>query len=446
MTDLSLPPNAGEFERAVLGSLLIDAPMFGEVNKIIKTPSAFYEHKHGWIYAAITKIAKRKENVDLLTVSMQLAKDNLLHECGGESYLADLVNTVPTALNIITYANEVAGKYISRKIFLAAQELSRLAYDNADVDSKRVKAKSLITTALEGSEQSTRLSWADAVDGFMDGLYERVYGDAQTQFSFGIAPLDTMMGDALEPGNLIIIAAKKKRGKSTLMRTHALFNAKADHGVGIFSYEEREFNVVKTMLAREAMSTTSAASLRTMVNREGRENEAAAIYKKLLDKAAELKRLPIHTFYSGNWIVEDCVSEMERLRDLFGVRLFAVDYVQIIPPSKNTKERRLDLAHISGSLARAAKDLGVLILLGSQVNDEGRAREAEDIENDCDAKILITADDSDIILQRPGKPIPVTLKVELNRHGPTGAIDAMFNGAYGTFVEAIKEPLGSAFK
>jgi len=443
MTDLTLPPNAGDFERAVLGSLMLDPLMFGEINKIIKTPSAFYEHKHGWIYAAIAKIAKRKENVDLLTVSMQLAKDNLLHECGGESYLAELVNTIPTALSIVTYANEVAEKYISRKLFLMAQEMSRLAYENADVDAKRIKAKALMNTALEGAEKNARLSWRETVDEALIGLYEGVWGDAPGEmFTTGISELDTVLDESLMLGKMIIVAAKPKRGKSTLMRSIALTNAKLDKPIAIFSYEEREHNIAKTMLAREARSTVSTMALRRMVKTEGRDEEAATIYNNLIQKANELKRLPIEVVYASGWTVEDAVMEMERLRDVNGTRLFVMDYAQRVRASNPKLDRRLQLAHIGQSIANAAHDLNVTILLGSQVNDDGRTREAEDLENEMDVKILIEADDTSVALGQAGKSVPVTLKVMLNRNGPSGDVAAAYNGAHRLFMAAdtIKLP------
>lgn len=436
MNDLTLPPHNEPFEKALLGSLMLDPMEFGKVDKIIKTPQAFYLHKHGWVYAAIAKIAKRKESVDLLTVGMQLGKDGLFDEIGGDAYLAELINSIPTALSIETYANEVAEKYLSRKIFLVSQDMARLAYTNDEAEDKRMKAKGLLATALEGSERTKRLPFGDAVDDALVKMYEDVWGDAPTDmFTTGISDLDRVLDESLMLGKMIIVAAKPKRGKSTLMRSMALANAKQGKPVAIFSYEEKEFNIVKTMLAREALSTVSTMALRRMVHKEGRGDEAATIYSRLVATGNQLKRLPIEIVYASGWTVEDAVMEMERLRDTNGTRLFAVDYAQRVRES-GKRDRRFELAHIGQSIANAAHDLDVTILLGSQVNDDGRTREAEDLENEMDVKVLIEADESSVGMAQLGKSVPVTLKVLLNRNGPSGDVTATYNGAHRLFAAA----------
>lgn len=448
MTDYTLPPHDESHERAVLGSLLIDPETFGDIHQIIKTPKAFYEIKHGWIYDAMTKVAKRRENIDLLTVATQLVKDGLFQECGGNAYLAELVTTgAPTALNIRTYAGIVADKYVSRKLFMASQEMARLAYTNEEVEQKRIKAKSLLATALEGTERRERANWQASVDLSLEKLYEDIWGERPAEiFTTGISELDKVLDESLFLGKMWIIAAKPKRGKSTLMRSIALANAKAGKPVCIFSHEEKEMNIVKTMLAREALSTVSTMSLRRMVHQEGRDEEAGAIFKRLLKAGDDLKKLPVELVYASGMTAEDEVMEMERLRDTCGTRLFVVDYAQRMRPTDARADRRLQLAHIGQAIANAAHDLDVTILLGSQVNDDGRTREAEDLENEMDVKILIEADESAVSIAQQGKSVPVTLKVMLNRNGPSGDVPALYNGAHRLFTAADIVSLGSAFK
>lgn len=448
MADLSLPPNNIEAEEAVLGSLLIDPFVFSEIDKIIKTPSAFYVHKNGWIYKAIGDIIRRHESVDLLTVSADLAGKRLLDEIGGEGYLAQLVNTVPTAMNVATYAKIVADRAIDRRMLAATSEIARIAYDGSiGPDQKRAKTKAAIAEAFEGTERRERVNWQESVDLSLEKLYEDIWGERPAEiFTTGISELDKVLDESLFLGKMWIIAAKPKRGKSTLMRSIALANAKAGKPVCIFSHEEKEMNIVKTMLAREALSTVSTMSLRRMVHQEGRDEEAGAIFKRLLKAGDDLKRLPVELVYASGMTAEDEVMEMERLRDTCGTRLFVVDYAQRMRPTDARADRRLQLAHIGQAIANAAHDLDVTILLGSQVNDEGRTREAEDLENEMDVKILIEADESAVSIAQQGKSVPVTLKVMLNRNGPSGDVPALYNGAHRLFTAADIVSLGSAFK
>lgn len=445
MADLSLPPNSQPAEEALLGSILIDPFCFGDVDKIIKTPTAFFMTVNGWVYKAIKQVSQRHDNIDLLTVAAELSKDRLLDEIGGEGYLANLINSVPTALNVLTYAQIVADRFAERRMLAAASEIARLAYDGlVGSDEKRAKAKAALMEAFEGTERNQRKTWDQTVDDTLAEMYERVWGESQEFFTTGISDLDAMLGESLEPGKMIIVAAKRKRGKSTFMRGMALTNAKQGKPISIFSCEEREHNIAKTMLSREALSTVSTYALRQMVHKEGREAEAASIYNRLLQKGNALKQMPISAVYAAGMTVDDMTSEMERLRDVSGTRLFVVDYAQRIKEA-GKRERRLELARIGLELSNAATRLGVTILLGSQVNDEGRTREAEDLENETDAKLSIQVDET-TFAAKSSDGIPVRLVVELNRNGPSGEVSAIFNGAHRVFASATTAPLGNAYK
>lgn len=445
MTQLYIPPHDEENEKAVLASILIDPPIFREIDKIIRKPAAFYIHRHAWIYESMQRLALKKLDIDLNTVSSDLVDRGYLAEIG-PMYLIDLLNSgAPTAQNAATYAQLVADKWLDRRIHLAATKIAQLsAAASMDGEDKRISAKAILADAFEGTERNQRKTWNQTVDDTLAEMYERVWGESQEFFTTGISDLDAMLGESLEPGKMIIVAAKRKRGKSTFMRGMALTNAKQGKPISIFSCEEREHNIAKTMLSREALSTVSTYALRQMVHKEGREAEAAGIYNRLVQKGNALKQMPISAVYAAGMTVDDMTSEMERLRDVSGTRLFVVDYAQRVKEA-GKRERRLELARIGLELSNAATRLGVTILLGSQVNDEGRTREAEDLENETDAKLSIQVDET-TFAAKPSDGIPVRLVVELNRNGPSGEVAAIFNGAHRVFASATTKPLGSAYK
>ena len=94
MADLILvPPHSVETEEAVLGSLLIDSEAILKVASFLQ-PENFYVVKNQWVYEAMLRLQDRREPIDLLTVSQELAKNGKLDEAGGESYIAQLTTTV----------------------------------------------------------------------------------------------------------------------------------------------------------------------------------------------------------------------------------------------------------------------------------------------------------------------------------------------------------------
>ena len=130
-----LPPQNLEAEKSLLGSILIDKDAFMNVMDMI-TPDDFYKNAHRDILETIIELSEKNEPVDILTLSNRLEEKGQLERIGGRSYLASLSNAVPTASHIKQYATIVQRKSTLRKLLSAADQISRLGYeeDGEDID------------------------------------------------------------------------------------------------------------------------------------------------------------------------------------------------------------------------------------------------------------------------------------------------------------------------
>lgn len=219
MADLSLPPQNIEAEEAVLGSLLIDPEAALRIAPFLKH-EMFYVVKNGWIYDSVLKLQERHEAIDLLTVSSELAKDNRLDEIGGESYLAQLVNTVPTALNVETYAHIVEEMATRRRMLNAASEIARIAYDKmTPIDQVVEKSEAAVFAVTEGSGDGQMVSMRTAVNDFFERIeYLHEHRDEPLGIPTGYPDLDKLTG-GMNRGDLIIIAARPGVGKCVTAQT-----------------------------------------------------------------------------------------------------------------------------------------------------------------------------------------------------------------------------------
>lgn len=434
MSEIITLPNSLDDEQALLGSLLRDSQAIVLVGGLV-SESDFYDQRHQPIYAAIQAVSKRGEVIDLWGVSQELERMNRL-ESIGDMYLFTLTQTIATSLNVRGYADAVIGLARRRRMIAAASDIARLAFaQDIPIDEAAASAQAALNGAIDSGGASERMTWMQALSGALGEIDEFVYAeDEPAVFKFGIAELDNRLGDALMPGNMGIVAAKRKRGKSTLMRQHLMRNAQNGHPGAIFSYEEREFNIAKSVLSRESMREISRTKLRAM-RLAGKETEVARTLEEINKAATRVSNLRIHPLMTAGWRVEQVCLQMEYYARAHGVRVFEIDYLQLISSSRQ-ESRRLELAEISKQLltttkALKAKGYPVLTLLGSQVNDDGRTREAEDPENDCDFKILIEPVDN----AGPAKDgrHPVNLDVQLNRHGDTGKVAATFDAPRANF-------------
>jgi len=106
-----LPPQSIDAERSLLGSLLLDKNSITRVVDFL-LPKDFYKQTHKEIYQAVVELFERSEPIDLLSVATKLKEKKLLDNVGGNAYLTELVNTVPTSTHIANYAKIIQRKRI----------------------------------------------------------------------------------------------------------------------------------------------------------------------------------------------------------------------------------------------------------------------------------------------------------------------------------------------
>jgi replicative DNA helicase len=128
-----IPPQAIEFEKAVLGVLMINKNV---IHSIIDTlsDSDFYNDSHGKIYKAIVELSQQHNPIDIHTVSQQLKTNGDIDSIGGPFYLTQLTNEIASAAHIEFHAGIIKQESIKRKLINIGADIQRLAFDsNEDV-------------------------------------------------------------------------------------------------------------------------------------------------------------------------------------------------------------------------------------------------------------------------------------------------------------------------
>jgi len=96
-----LPPQSIEAEQSLLGCLMLDKNAITKVADFLR-PEDFYRGSHQEIYQACQELFEKGEPIDFLALSNRLKEKGQLEEIGGNSYLAELVNSVPTASHVLS--------------------------------------------------------------------------------------------------------------------------------------------------------------------------------------------------------------------------------------------------------------------------------------------------------------------------------------------------------
>ena len=125
---LKVPPHSIEAEQSVLGSMLIDPESWDKVAELV-TDNDFYNRSHQIIFRAITRLLNSSQPIDLITVSEELEKHDELEDAGGFAYLGELAKNTPSSANVVSYAQIISERAITRELIGVAHEIAEVGYN-----------------------------------------------------------------------------------------------------------------------------------------------------------------------------------------------------------------------------------------------------------------------------------------------------------------------------
>ncbi|MGZ3525655.1 MAG: replicative DNA helicase, partial [Thermodesulfobacteriota bacterium] len=248
-----LPPQHIEAEQSVLGGILIENYAINKVMEILK-PDDFYRDSHRKIFEALIVLSERDEPADSITLTNELKNSGHLDSVGGASYVASLIDLIPTAANIEYYAKIVREKAILRKLIQTSTDIITQSYeDRGDVEGFLDEAERAIFDISENRVRPSFYPIKDVVKGsfkILERLYEKK--ELVTGVPSGFKELDRMTA-GFQPSDLIIVAGRPSMGKTAFCLNLAQYAAiEKKNPVAIFSLEMSKEQLVIRMLCSEA--------------------------------------------------------------------------------------------------------------------------------------------------------------------------------------------------
>lgn len=421
-----LPPQNIEAEQSILGGLLIDKDAIIKVAQILR-PSHFYRTQHAIIYEAILSLFERREPADVVTVADELREKKNLKQAGGESYLGDLVNMVPTVSNVEAYAQIVKEAYIRRELISLANTTSSDAFDGG----------SAVRELLEKTEKNIfSLSQEHVAQDFtpirdvLAESFQRIEELHQKKSKFrgiptGFTDVDNLLA-GLQDNNLIILAARPSVGKTSFALNIAQYIAVHEQvPVAFFSLESSKEELVDRLLSAQADVDGWKIMTGNLNDKE---------LEKITEAMAILADAPIFIDDTPGARVLDMMTKARRLQMDHGIRMVFVDYMQLAV-SRNLENRVQEVAEISQTMKNLARELKcpvfVLSQLSRAVEQRGSSkpqladlRDSGSIEQDADVVMFLHRADEDEQLDANH----VKLTISKHRNGPVGEVDLVFRG------------------
>jgi len=441
---LRRPPQDLEVEKSVLGSLMLDQKAINLVVDILK-PEDFYHQKHQIIYQAMLDLYEKKEPIDVLSIASRLKEKKLLDEIGRNSYLAELVNCVPTASNVEYYAEIVRKKSVLRNLIESSEEISRLGYNEEDeidevLDSAERKIFNIARYSLRQKFLNIKEALEEAWERF-DRLHKSK-GELRG-VPTGFPELDNILA-GFQKSDLIILAARPSVGKTALALDIARNIAcRGKIPVGIFSLEMSSQQLVDRLLSAEAH--VDSWKLRT--GRLSTDDE----FTRIRDALDTLSSAPIFIDDEASNNIMQMRAKARRLQAEYGLGLLIVDYIQLMVPRQRVESAVQQMTEISRSLKGLARELEVPILAISQLSRavESRhppipklhdLRDSGSIEQDADVVMFIYREDK--YKENSEKKNVAEVFVEKHRNGPLGKVEFYFNPQKVSFSSIEKGDFG----
>ncbi|MBI4948145.1 replicative DNA helicase [Candidatus Berkelbacteria bacterium] len=217
-----IPPQNVEAESAVLGAILVNKEAMDKIGDIL-IDSDFYLQPNQIIYRAILRLYEKRSPIDLVTLTNELESLKQLDDAGGAAYLAELVNSVPTAIHVAHYAEIVRQKSVLRRILNAGQKISVLGYEeDKDVQTVLDEAEKALFEVSHELIKDNFMPIADILATSFDRI-DRLHREKGVLrgVTSGFRDLDNKLS-GLQPSDLIILAARPSMGKCLTASTKVI--------------------------------------------------------------------------------------------------------------------------------------------------------------------------------------------------------------------------------
>ncbi len=394
-----IPPHNEEAERALLGALLTEPTRIPEAAEVVALGD-FFHGRHNVVFEALLAMSERNAPIDFVSLGEALSAAGKFQQVGGRAYLVELANCVTSAAHSRHHARIVAETATLRRLIAEAGDILEQAYatrpDGEDVKQLLDVSENRIFSISSGRERVEAAPIGKAIEETFHRIDSASHRSGLTGLPTGYYELDDMLC-GLNPGDLIVLAARPSMGKTALAlnmidyaATHAPESLGRPPAILFFSLEMGQQSIVRRMLCSRAR--VDAHKLRT-----GRiPNED---YQKLAEAAGELTSTNVFIDDSPGLTVMSLRSRSRRLKAKHGLDLLVVDYLQLMSHPR-AESRQQEISQISRALKELARELEVPVIALSQLSRAvelredkkpqlSDLRESGSIEQDADVVLLL---------------------------------------------------------
>lgn len=395
-------------------------------------PESFYLTAHALVFDHLLKLFEGQKPVTIDVLGEEMKTARTLDQVGGWAFLAQISSKIPTTAQASYFIEKVREQALLREIIRSATGAVEDCYNFSGgieqfVDQIETKIFGVTQQRVAQSAQTVRELAKKALRTLTDMAGSK---GQMTGMATGYTDLDRLTW-GFQPSDMIVLAARPSMGKTALalnIAENAAIPRTGKSGVAVlvFSLEMSAPQLTLRLLC-------SRARVNMFRLRDGLRTSEET--QRVVAAADELGRATILIDDSSSLSVMQLRAKARRVHARTPLGFIVVDYLQLLAPTDSSIPREQQVSEASRGLKALAKDIGVPVLVLSQLNrmseTQNRAprladlRESGAIEQDADVvmmlsrpkdadeKFQVAADTADLIIAK-------------QRNGPVGEIKLTF--------------------
>jgi len=429
-------PHSIEAEQSVIGSMLMDREAIISASEIV-TAADFYQHQYGVMFEAMAELFNEGQPVDLITLQNRLKEKDIPPEVSSLEVVRDIITTVPTSVNVKSYATIVHEKAVLRRLIKINEEIANTCYVGKEpLEQILGQTEKQIFDLLQSRNSGEFVPIRQVALNVLEKIELAAKNQGTvTGIPTGFIDLDYKTS-GMQPSDFVLIAARPSMGKTAFVLNlvdHAAI--KKNLPCMVFSLEMSKEQLVNRMLAME--SNVDSQKLRT---------------GRLVDSDWDAIVEGIGVIGNSNLVIDDTpgISVMElrskcrKVKLEYGLSMIIIDYLQLMSGSgKSGENRQQEISEISRSLKALAREMNAPVIALSQLSRacETRTdhrpmlsdlRESGAIEQDADVVMFLYRDD--YYNKDTDRPNIAEVIIAKQRNGPIGTVDLGWQPQYTRFV------------
>lgn len=369
-------PSSLETEQAVIGVMLSD-PKSHEIIFNSLTIDEFYDRGCRNLFIKARELYEREKPIDLITLS-EYANTDI--EKLADFATMGLPSMVPEYIRILREKN------IRRQFIDAGRRIIELAAGDEIDDIVELKSEIISRVDIKVEDEKKYTDMPEIIDKVLTDIEKRMKNE-DSRLKYGIPWLDRKT-KGLWNGELVIIAARPSVGKTAFVSQIGVLNAFRKFKVVFFNLE-----MTKESMAERMLSNTSNVpgdflrSPKQMMEKHWQQLGEAA------NELSKLNMFLIDDLYS----IEEIEMRAKEIKAAKGLDLLIIDYLQLMEARRKFQSTNERVAYLSRKCKLMAKQLGIPVIVLSQLNRDGANREpilsdlrdSGAIEQDADVVIFL---------------------------------------------------------